>query len=436
VKEEKSESSANNNPGMHHIRGTQNVIADALSRMYDHDAQTVVTPVLLEFPMLFEDIGTHQRSDLYLSAIIDQLGSGEVPGYSLRKGVLHCRARYDGRPKIVAPPFLVPVLFAYFYDSPLGGHLGVRKTIQKIRQSFIWKNMDADISARVRTCRICGISKPAQNTQYGMLASDVASRPMKKMFIDFVGKQPRSKAGNTYAMVCVDAFTKLVWFFPVREASTATATQALNSVFAVFGIPEILASDNASQFTSRNFRRMVFAIGIRHVSTTPYYLQPSHGERFNRNLRAALIAYYHRDHSRWDENLTRLQFAFNSLRHDSLKASPFSLMFSFTPNSPLSNLWFIKELLPDEVDAGSIRERWDAARKNRKYNRNRRPPPFQVGSRVWVRNFSVSKAGYHISVKLNPRYKGPYIIAEFTTLSLSDLRIPLERSEYALTSPN
>jgi hypothetical protein len=98
-------------------------------------------------------------------------------------------------------------------------------------------------------------------------------------------------------------------------------------------------------------------------------------------------------------------------------------MFSFTPNSPLSNLWSIKELLPDEVDAGSIRERWDAARKNlclahdsvrRKYNRNRRHPPFQVGSQVWLRNFPVSKAGHHISAKLSPRYKGPYIIAEFT----------------------
>jgi transposase InsO family protein len=392
--------------------------------MYEPDAQTVVTPVLKEFPMLFEDIATHQRSDPDLSAIIDQLSSGEVPGYSLRKGVLHCKARYDGRPKIVAPPFLVPALFGYFHDSPLGGHLGVRKTIHKIRQSLIWKSMDADIAARVRACRVCGISKPAQNTHYGMLASEVANRPMEKMFIDFVGKLPRSTAGNTYALVCVDAFTKFVWIFPVREASTATATRALNSVFAVFGIPEILVSDNASQFTSLNFRRMVFVKGIRHVTTTPYYPQSSHAERFNRNLRAALIAYHHRDHSRWDENLSGLQFAFNSARHDSIRASPFSLVFSFTPNSPLSNLWSIKELLPDEVDTGSIRERWDAARKNlclahdsvrRKYDRGRRPPPFQVGSRVWLRNFPVSKAGRHISAKLIPRYRGPYIIAEFTT---------------------
>jgi transposase InsO family protein len=88
-----------------------------------------------------------------------------------------------------------------------------------------------------------------------MSSSDVASRPLEKIFIDFVGKLPRSKYENTYALVCVDAFTKFVCIFPVREASTATTIKALNSIFATFGVPEILVSDNATQFTSRNFRR-------------------------------------------------------------------------------------------------------------------------------------------------------------------------------------
>jgi hypothetical protein len=149
-----------------------------------------------------------------------------------------------------------------------------------------------------------------------------------------------------------------------------------------------------------------------------------HVERFNRNLRAVLIAYHHQDHSRWDENLIWLQFAFNSAHHDSHKTTASSLMFSYSPNSQLSNLWSIKDLLPDGPGADSIRERWDAARKNlrlahenvrSKYDHHRRPPPFQVGARVWLPNFPTSKAARHISARLSPRYKGPYTIAEFTT---------------------
>jgi hypothetical protein len=97
--------------------------------MYDPNDHLPVAPVLLEFPMLFEDIGAHQRSDPNLSAVIDRLSSGDVPGYSLVKSVLHCMAHYDGRPKIVVPQLMIPALFAFFHDSPLGGHLGLRKTL-------------------------------------------------------------------------------------------------------------------------------------------------------------------------------------------------------------------------------------------------------------------------------------------------------------------
>jgi hypothetical protein len=64
---------------IHHIRGSQNIIADILSRMYYPDAQVLVTPILLQFPILFEDIATHQRSDTDLKIIIGLLSVGDTP---------------------------------------------------------------------------------------------------------------------------------------------------------------------------------------------------------------------------------------------------------------------------------------------------------------------------------------------------------------------
>jgi hypothetical protein len=57
---------------VHHIRGTQNVIADTLSRMYEVDDRLPVSPILLEFPMLYEAIGNHQRADHDLCPLIDR----------------------------------------------------------------------------------------------------------------------------------------------------------------------------------------------------------------------------------------------------------------------------------------------------------------------------------------------------------------------------
>jgi transposase InsO family protein len=80
-------------------------------------------------------------------------------------------------------------------------------------------------------------------------------------------------------------------------------------VFFAFSVPGVLVSDNAKCFVSKEFKQFRFGLGIKHVTTTPYYPQPSHGERFNRNLRSALIAFHSDSQTTRDENLSWLQLA-------------------------------------------------------------------------------------------------------------------------------
>jgi hypothetical protein len=68
--------------------------------------------------------------------------------------------------------------------------------------------MDNGIKFRVKGRHPCRLSKPAQATRVGFLASDVANAPMEKIFIDYVGPFPRSKTGNSFALMAVDAFSK------------------------------------------------------------------------------------------------------------------------------------------------------------------------------------------------------------------------------------
>ena len=143
-----------------------------------------------------------------------------------------------------------------------------------------------------------------------------------------------------------------------------SALSALRQIVASFGCPRVVVTDNTSQFTSRDFRRFCFDAGIEHVTTVTYYPNPSQAERVNRNLKSALIAYHSSDHSRWDSQLHWLQFAFNSAKHEAHKETPIDVMMGFRPNSPLSNLWPIDDLLPYQVDTRSIREVWGRVRRN------------------------------------------------------------------------
>lgn len=92
---------------------------------------------------------------------------------------------------------------------------------------------------------------------------------MQKAFIDYVGKLPHSKAGNTSILVCVDAFYNFVWMISVRQATTRATTKSLKErIFSRYSVPEILVSDNALCFVFRKFLQFCFELDIKHVITS------------------------------------------------------------------------------------------------------------------------------------------------------------------------
>jgi transposase InsO family protein len=108
--------------------------------------------------------------------------------------------------------------------------------------------------------------------------------------------------------------------FPVKQTTSIAAIRALQTgILSSFSVPEVIVSDNAQCFVSRDFKNFCFGLGIKHVTTSPYYPQPSHAARFNRNMRAALIAYHSDAQETWDKQLGSLQLAFNTADHQSTK---------------------------------------------------------------------------------------------------------------------
>ena len=159
----------------HHIKGSDNVITDSLSRMFqseDISPDPVIAPVLLNFPTAFADVRSYQAQDPVLSDIVAKIQAGTpVSKHFLADGILYCNSSYENKPKIVFPQVLIPMVFQYYLESTFGGHLGIYKTRHKIPSEFIWSGMDVDIRARVKACQTCALSKPAQNIKFGYLDS-------------------------------------------------------------------------------------------------------------------------------------------------------------------------------------------------------------------------------------------------------------------------
>lgn len=60
---------------------------------------------------------------------------------------------------IYVPPEKRDEIFAALHSSLIGGHHGVSKTYNRIRQKYAWENMKPDIQRRIQQCLNCQIKK-------------------------------------------------------------------------------------------------------------------------------------------------------------------------------------------------------------------------------------------------------------------------------------
>ena len=72
-------------------------------------------------------------------------------------------------------------------------------------------------------------------------------------------------------LLAVDAHSK---WPEIHEMSSTTVTktiEVLRNIFAAYGLPEQIVTDNGSQFTAVDFANFMKANGIRHIRSAPYH---------------------------------------------------------------------------------------------------------------------------------------------------------------------
>jgi hypothetical protein len=77
----------------------------------------------------------------------------------------------------------------------------------------------------------CQRAKPAQDSRVGLHSSQVVTRPMERIFIDFVGPIVRSRNGNVALFVVLDGFSKFVSLYPVRRISSDVKNCLVENIF-------------------------------------------------------------------------------------------------------------------------------------------------------------------------------------------------------------
>lgn len=95
---------------------------------------------------------------------------------------------------------------------------------------------------------------------------------------------------NSTFLVVIDSHSKWLEVFPIPSTTSHNTIEALRGLFASYGLPEELVSDNGPQLVSHEFTQFLERNGIKHT-TVPAYHPASNGaaERSVQILERALM---------------------------------------------------------------------------------------------------------------------------------------------------
>lgn len=181
--------------------------------------------------------------------------------------------------RVVIPNSLRMTALKQFHS----GHPRIARMKSIARSYAYWPSMDADIKDFVNRCHRCQAA--AKEPPREPPRAWPTSKPWSRLHVDFAGPME-----GVYYLVLVDSYSKWPEVVQVTPPSSSRTVSVLEKIFSCHGIPEVVVSDNGSQFTAQVFQEFCKRNGIQHVRTPPYHPQSNgQAERFVDTFKRALL---------------------------------------------------------------------------------------------------------------------------------------------------
>lgn len=201
-------------------------------------------------------------------------------------------------------------------------HLGIVK-MKNLARSYIWfPNLDKNIENMAKTCEACLLhSNNAPKAQ--IVPWPWPNKPWERIHVDYFDFKRKN------FLVILDAHSKWLEVFEMSTINSNSTIKVLRSLFARFGLPITLVSDNGRSLISDEFEEFLSRNNIQHL-TSPPYSPSSNGAAENsvktvkNALKKALAASSGSDYSLI---LSRFLFDYRNTDHATTGVSPAILMF-------------------------------------------------------------------------------------------------------------
>lgn len=218
----------------------------------------------------FENIRKETRKDPILSRIMSYVRDGwpkdvEIkefkPYFNRRTELYYELGCLMWGHRLVVPKTCRNKILLELHDS----HMGIVKTKAIARSYVWWPGIDEEIEACCRECAVCADAGDAP-PRHAPQPWPWPIRPWTRLHIDFLGPI----VGRKF-LVIVDSSSKWIEVCKMKETTALAVITNLREIFARFGIPRQLVSDNGPPFSSVEFNNFLSNNGIEHCYSAPYH---------------------------------------------------------------------------------------------------------------------------------------------------------------------
>ncbi|XP_057754878.1 uncharacterized protein LOC130974141 [Arachis stenosperma] len=136
------------------------------------------------------------------------------------------------------------------YEGCYSHHIGGKTLAQRvIRAGYFWPTVIRDSMQLVKNCDKCQRHANIHQAAPHQLSIISAERPFGTWGIDLVGPFPTAPGQLRYLIVAIDYYTKWIKAEPLASITATQCRKFLwRQIITRFGIPEIVISDNGTQF--------------------------------------------------------------------------------------------------------------------------------------------------------------------------------------------
>ena len=317
-----------------------------------------------------------QKTDLSLAACVTD---SETPVYCVVDDLLmrnwHPPAvgnlEWNSVQQVVVTQRFRAQVLSLAHDT-FAGHLGIKKTYQRILRYFFWPGLKSDVSRFCRSCHVCQVvGKPNQTIPPTPLQPIPAlGEPFEHIIFDCVGPLPKTKSGHQYLLTLMCAATRYPEAFPLRTLKAKAVVKVLVNFFSTFGLPKYVQNDQGTNFTSKLFAQVLSSLSIRHRTSSAYHPQSQGAlECFHQPLKSMMKKYCLETGKDWGEGLPFLLLAARETVQESTGFSPPELVFGHAVCGPLHLLRekFLSDTASPSANVldyvSQFRERLHAARE-------------------------------------------------------------------------